>query len=331
MLKVQREDSAERRQLEKLAQLQQEQELYEAEAEREESRERAEREEREARASKVEKARACFHELEDATDFSLDGCFSEYGAATAQHARPTMEDEHATCAVTDRCAYFAVYDGHGGRQVASFLKNNMHALVKMQLNRCGAWTHASIKQALLLGFEATDQAVRDRLGGGARICGSTVGVLLVERKKQSNARWLYSANVGDVRAVLCRGSDAVRLSEDHKASVASERERIERLGGVVSGERVAGVLAVSRAMGDFQWKRFITSRPFVTATRVEEDDTHVVLACDGLWDVMGDQEVCSLIRSMPDDASGLDIAQQLVVCAMERCSTDNITVQVIKL
>jgi protein phosphatase PTC1 len=94
---------------------------------------------------------------------------------------------------------------------------------------------------------------------------------------------------------------------------------------------VQGVLAVARAMGDHGLKKFVTAEPHVVTVELQQGDSHVVLACDGLWDVLSDQDVCDLIRDMPEDTSCLNIAKHLIAKAIALRSTDNISVVVAKL
>jgi protein phosphatase PTC1 len=164
---------------------------------------------------------------------------------------------------------------------------------------------------------------------GSEGCGSTAGVVLV--RKEAGRRVLHVANCGDVRATLCRGNVGVRLSVDHKADTAEERARVEAAGGQVIGRRVQGVLAVARALGDHALKRFVTGEPFVATVELQAGDSHLVLACDGLWDVMSDQDVCDVIRDMPEDTSCLSIAKQLIAKAIALRTSDNVSVVVAKL
>jgi serine/threonine protein phosphatase PrpC len=120
-------------------------------------------------------------------------------------------------------------------------------------------------------------------------------------------QFVVCANTGDSRAVLCRGGEAVALSHDHKPYNPGEKERIEAAGSHVKFNRVNGDLAVSRALGDFVYKRCetvteaeqaVTAFPDVIVEQRTERDEFVVLACDGIWDVMSSQEVCDKVREM---------------------------------
>lgn len=101
----------------------------------------------------------------------------------------------------------------------------------------------------------------------------------------SRQRVLYTANVGDARIVLCRNGKALRLSYDHKGSDDNEGKRIANAGGLVLNNRVNGVLAVTRALGDAYMKDLVTGHPYTTETVIQPDiDEFLILACDGVSD-----------------------------------------------
>jgi protein phosphatase 1G len=122
------------------------------------------------------------------------------------------------------------------------------------------------------------------------------------------------ANAGDSRAVLCRGSTAIALSEDHKPNDERESARIHRAGGTVEASvggarthyRVNGNLNLSRAIGDLEYKanselkpeeQIITSTPDVVRMERHPDDEFIVLGCDGVWDVLSNEDCVQFIKS----------------------------------
>lgn len=101
--------------------------------------------------------------------------------------------------------------------------------------------------------------------------------------QSSRQRVLYTANVGDARIVLCRSGKALRLSYDHKGSDENEGKRISNAGGLILNNRVNGVLAVTRALGDSYMKDLVTGHPYTTETVIQPDlDEFIILACDGV-------------------------------------------------
>jgi protein phosphatase PTC1 len=103
------------------------------------------------------------------------------------------------------------------------------------------------------------------------------------RNEASRQRVLYTANVGDARIVLCRNGRALRLSYDHKGSDENEGRRVAGAGGLILNNRVNGVLAVTRALGDAYMKDLVTGHPYTTETVIQPDqDEFLILACDGV-------------------------------------------------
>lgn len=103
------------------------------------------------------------------------------------------------------------------------------------------------------------------------------------KSSSSRQRVLYTANVGDARIVLCRNGKALRLSYDHKGSDENEGKRVAAAGGLILNNRVNGVLAVTRALGDAYMKDLVTGHPYTTETVIQPDlDEFIILACDGV-------------------------------------------------
>ncbi|KAF2838363.1 PP2C-domain-containing protein [Patellaria atrata CBS 101060] len=148
------------------------------------------------------------------------------------------------------------------------------------------------------------------------------------RESASRQRVLYTANVGDARIVLCRNGRALRLSYDHKGSDENEGRRVANAGGLILNNRVNGVLAVTRALGDSYMKDLVTGHPYTTETVIQADqDEFLILACDGLWDVCTDQEAVDLVRNTHDAQAA---SKQLVDHALARFSTDNLSCMIVR-
>ncbi|QPG93943.1 hypothetical protein C2857_003719 [Epichloe festucae Fl1] len=151
------------------------------------------------------------------------------------------------------------------------------------------------------------------------------------KRKASTVRQriLYTANVGDARIILCRGGKALRLSYDHKGSDENEGKRIANAGGLILNNRVNGVLAVTRALGDAYMKDLVTGHPYTTETVIQHDlDEFIIIACDGLWDVCSDQDAVDLVREVQDPITA---SKQLVDHALSRFSTDNLSCMIVRL
>jgi serine/threonine protein phosphatase PrpC len=162
----------------------------------------------------------------------------------------------------------------------------------------------------------------------------------------SGGRTLVIGNVGDSRAVLCRGGRKVELSSDHRCTRPDERARVLAAGGTVVKDRLHGVLAVSRAFGDAEHKRLrgaemwgrnfsadpLTAEPEVVVEAVRAEDEFVVLACDGVWDVLPSQSVINFVRRrLAAHGDAARAARELVAKAIELATIDNVSAVVVVL
>lgn len=282
-------------------------------------------------------------------------CYSAVFAAgtkSDQGKRDSMEDDEI---MVDRfCgdpnqAYFGLYDGHGGRQTVNFVVRQLHANIEQEMRR---HPDKSVEDVLTYGYLATDrQLVRHNV---IRSGSTSVSVVIrpeptQDSKTRGDVRVCYTANAGDSRAVLVRDGQAIRLTVDHKPTLDSEIKRIKKQGGKIMRSRVGGVLAITRALGDHQLKNndVITAEPFTLRTELTDADSYLILACDGVWDVMSDQEAADLVvkaineevRAVPTkDVKShnyneimTSVSSKLVQEALIKKTNDNVTVMVVKL
>ncbi|XP_006608826.1 probable protein phosphatase 2C T23F11.1 isoform X1 [Apis laboriosa] len=221
------------------------------------------------------------------------------GSSCMQGWRIKMEDCHVhILSLPDDpgTAFFAVYDGHGGAAMAQYAGKHLHEYITKR----SEYKAGNIIQAIQQGFLELDRAMQNDAALKDEQAGTTVIALLIKDNV------IYSANAGDSRAVASINGNAIPLSRDHKPTLKDERERIEAAGGWVEFNRVNGQLALTRALGDFMFKRnerkspqeqIVTAFPEVQAFQITEDWEFVVLACDGIWDVMTSNEVVNFIRT----------------------------------
>lgn len=257
---------------------------------------------------------------------------SHVGGCTAPASRTSLE--------LSPLHFFGVFDGHGGPEVADFCAERMHEVIAEELNAEGIegyeW-QKKWKEAFSSGFRrADDQVVSE--ARASEMVGSTAVVAVI-----SSCQIILS-NCGDSRAVLCRRTQTIPLTVDHKPDRADELSRIEGEGGRVinwHGARVLGVLAMSRAIGDRYMSPYIIPVPEITFMTRSDEDECLILASDGLWDVMSNDEVGEVARrllrrmrrSMPagDICPAQVVADNLRQLALGRNSSDNISIIVVDL
>jgi len=217
--------------------------------------------------------------------------------------------------------YLAVYDGHGGRDTVDFLAQALHTNVTLELLEEDAPIPTRLERALLI----TDIQLRQYHQSSG---GSTVAICLVHRQKHHEGRniCLYTANVGDTRIVLSCNGKALRLSYDHTAVDPLEVKRIIHAGGFCLKGRAMGVLAISRSLGDHGLKQYIIATPYTNTydLKIETGRDFVIVACDGMWDVFGDQEAVDIVKSWR--GAKKDVADELTRLSIQKGTQDNVTV-----
>lgn len=266
---------------------------------------------------------------------------------------------------------FGVYDGHGGSEVANYCRDKIHVVLREVL-RVGRGLgelreegEVDVKESWEKVFGDCFQKVDDEVSGKASRFSNGIGELRPEPIAADNvgstavvaivcSSHVITANCGDSRVVLCRGKEPIALSVDHKPDRKDERARIEAAGGKVidwNGYRVSGILAMSRSIGDRYLKPFLIPKPEVSIVPRAKDDDCLILASDGLWDVMSNEDACKVARRQillwyknNNDGANCDggseptmnpaakaAADCLVRLALMKGSGDNISVIVIDL
>jgi serine/threonine protein phosphatase PrpC len=282
-----------------------------------------------------------------------------------------MEDEHF---ITPTGDFLAVFDGHGGRAVSRYLRQNLYANVISNLPAAAgnngdedestmettasdesstSHHHPSLddyEDALKKALDKVDREVQ-RVSHWS-FQGSTAVALWLYTDSNTHQRTLLSANIGDSRAVLSRNKTALSLTIDHKPNSPVEKARIEARGGTVvwcglvdqrglpvesqGVYRVNGNLALSRAMGDRSERPAVKAEPDIHRTALQSQDDFVVLATDGLWDVMSSQQAIKFIhRHLGESSDGgrqalrNDMANLLAAEALRRGTMDNVTIVIL--
>eukprot|EP00252_Welwitschia_mirabilis_P012762 TRINITY_DN28230_c0_g1_i4.p1 TRINITY_DN28230_c0_g1~~TRINITY_DN28230_c0_g1_i4.p1 ORF type:complete len:236 (+),score=55.12 TRINITY_DN28230_c0_g1_i4:220-927(+) len=233
-----------------------------------------------------------------------------------------MEDYHVA-EYTQRNGHelglYAIFDGHLGDNVASYLQKNLFSNI---LNEEEFWIHPS--RAIIKAYDKTDKDILLHTPDLGRGGSTAVTAILVDGQK------LLVANVGDSRAVLSKNGKAIQLSVDHEPS--RERGSIENRGGFVSNipgdvPRVNGQLAVSRAFGDRSLKTHLRSDPDVIEQDIDSETQFLILASDGLWKVMENQEAVDFLSKIKNPQMA---AKQLTTEALKRESKDDISCIVVQ-
>jgi len=282
-----------------------------------------------------------------------------------QGKKDTQEDRYIQTVRMGRLGTaFGVFDGHGGVQSAEYagkhLPNNVIRCHQQRsaTRRDGAVDSKRILGALEEAFPLTDRELLSQARRKGFADGTTALFLLFAGTDVDDLT-LFTAHVGDCRAVLCRAGTAVRLTQDHRPDRRDEQKRIKEAGGGVF--QVSGIwrctsaagaaraldaragfkdsdshlyLSCSRTLGDPELKLnvdrpILSNIPEVSAHKLLADDMFIVLACDGVWDVLEDQQVVDIVLEHWGDSAAA--ASSIVRKALSTGSGDNLTAQVISL
>eukprot|EP01133_Synstelium_polycarpum_P007041 gene7041-8187_t len=226
--------------------------------------------------------------------------------------RPTMEDRmvaYGCYRESQDCELYCIFDGHGGKSASDYAADNIYRIFGEYLDS---------KQSPQEAFKFSYQQIHTQISPWPFM--GTTAVVCV-------------SNVGDSRVVLGRLNDqnrfeAERLTFDHRPVEESERLRITNAGGTVLNGRVNGMLAVSRALGDSFLTPYVTPDPYLSSFTIKDSDKFLILACDGVWDLISDEEAVRLVSSIPDPSKS---SEELRDLAFAQGSTDNISVMIVKL
>ena len=216
--------------------------------------------------------------------------------------------------------FFGLFDGHGGQEVSKYLQMNILKYWKeiMPLNIDNY--ENKIKNIFL----EIDKHLKEN---NFYQVGSTACIIYITL--ENSKRILYCANVGDTRAVLVKNIGQKRLTYDDRASDPNEHDRIIKEGGVVFGGRVYGQLMLSRAFGDWELKPYgVSCIPHIVRYEIQDDDKYLIVASDGVWDVIEDEDAYQLSKNK---SNSKEFCDEIMKYTIERGSMDNISCFVIGL
>jgi len=257
--------------------------------------------------------------------------------------RPQNEDKHKIVINLDgedknlaNVNYFAVYDGHGGKFVSKFLSENLHNFF-MEKNT----EYPLKKQYVNKVYSSFQNVLKQKYPQYASTSGSTC--LAVIQFKKAGKHYINVLNTGDCRAILCRDNIGIPLTKDHKPNTPEELHRIKKLDGKIIFDGVdwriqskSGDLSVSRAFGDSDAEPYLTCIPDIYRYKLSNCDKFMVLACDGLWDVLSNQDVVNFILhnfyNMDTNTrinKNINAGKKLAEYAISKNSLDNVSVIVV--
>ena len=209
---------------------------------------------------------------------------------------------------------FCIFDGHGGDITAKLCAKKYPEIFRKCLLESPFDYESALKKSFFLMDKEIEKLKVNEVG-------NTATVVFI------NNRLLYCANVGDSSCALL-GKTNEFITVEHKCTNKKEMKRIEKEGGKIIDDRLGGILAVSRGLGDFDLKtKGLSCEPNIVKKLIDHSLNYCVLASDGVWDVLSPDEVSKLIQNKKVD----DMAKIIVETAMDRGSEDNISCIVVEL
>ena len=267
--------------------------------------------------------------------FDDENSFIRFGSSAMQGWRYRMEDAHIHTLNNSHYDIFGIFDGHGGKEVAQFVKN--HFIEEFNNNQNTKLEN--ISESLIETFLKMDELMKTEKGKKelkelylkskqedteqnkktgnkdiyqcfdpknensdiiGNITGCTACVVVIDQKNKK----IYFANAGDSRAVICKKGIGFQMSHDHKPDNAKEKNRVYKSGGWVNEGRIKGNLNLSRSIGDLEYKnnekinvkeQMITAYPEINIEKIDDNVEFIIIGCDGIWDCLSPQEACDKI------------------------------------
>ena len=260
--------------------------------------------------------------------------------------RKEMEDFHCIKQALGKrynLSYFAIFDGHGGKEVASFLSINLHHYLINELNNIQFGINDeeninNIIECIKLAFIKIDKDIlaNDNL---ANDVGSTATLIFIyynnlndienyNNENQNLERTLICANIGDSSGYLINKSNIKLITKHHKCEDASEVKRIRDQGGIVFQGRIFGKLILTRTLGDKEMKKYgVIPEPDFYIKKIEKDDFFVIIGSDGM-DVINEGELFKIGNEKK--LSSEAFSKKIMDIAKERDTRDNSSCIVIK-
>ena len=213
---------------------------------------------------------------------------------------------------------FCLFDGHGGDMVSNFLQLNFASEFKNIINDINK------KETIENLFSELDQKFKTM---SCYEVGSTACIVYITI--ENNKKYLYCFNIGDTKCILLQDTGSRKISYDDLATDTIEYKRIINDGGIIINDRVGGKVMVSRAFGDWEQKECgLISVPHINKIEINECCKFVIIATDGVWDVLDELDVYKM--SLYTDSSK-ELCEQIINDSIDKESRDNLSCFVIKL
>ena len=262
--------------------------------------------------------------------------------------RKSMEDFHCikkNLLITNNneiiFSYFAIFDGHSGKEISSYLSQNFHKILFSQLKTLNSFIDnennvnkiiSLIKNAFNYAYKKiiNELSLKNEVGSTGTI------VLLFKLGTESFfSKYLICANIGDSRGYILSNGKLTQITKDHNCRNDEEVSRIKKSGGIVFNNRVYGTLMLTRSFGDKEFKKHgVISEPDFFVKKINEEDKFIIIASDGVWDTVKENDILEFENKSKNGdlpLSSDEFSKKIVKLAVDKGTVDNVSCIVIKL
>ena len=305
--------------------------------------------------------------------FSGENPIIKYGVCSMQGWRRTMEDAHLISlnqGLNNKTHIFGIFDGHGGREVANYVKNHFTDYFISNENYKKGKIKEAIKETFLLldrnletkeamieltkdhinfckefNIQINENEINERknyIENIAYSIGCTANIFIIYNNED-----YYFVNSGDSRSLLLKKGESIKMSIDHKPELPNEFSRIKKAGLSINEGRVNGMLNLSRSIGDFQFKlrkdlkqeeQGVTCNPDILYRKKSDSDDFVVIACDGVWECISNEGISDFIYDKFRNDRNVDLGKIIAdvfdrgisKSGLEENGCDNMTCMIIQ-
>lgn len=251
---------------------------------------------------------------------------SEYATKLFQNDlyRAYMEDRVVCCDGINGpgTALFCVFDGHGGSSVVDLIQMKVIQIFKEKhkmlnnMKDCLSETISDLQETIMSEIEDAGEE------------GSTAVICYIANIK--GKRKLFTANLGDSACFLVSSKEVSKLFEIHNCNNKDEVERVKKTGAKIIKKKIMGSLSVTRSLGDKDlMEDGLIQEPFITETDLTEDDKWLILATDGAYEKLSEEDLNLVL--LAETQTSLEMIKRIHTKALERKTRDNIAIVVANL
>ena len=276
---------------------------------------------------------------ENTNKASKDKCFLSYAYMNDDNKkyRESMEDFYCINPNLSKentsYSLFGIFDGHSGSEVASFLSTNFAKFLSNELSKIKSTeNHEEDNNNYISCIKNTFELIDENIKNNKNIkddVGSTGTIIFFYKDKNLSKKILICANVGDSKGYLIKKNNIIQITKDHDCKDKDEVDRVKKGGGLVFQGRVFGTLMLTRSFGDKEMKKYgLIATPDYFSEEINEDDLYVVIASDGVWDVISQEDILEMSKN---NMSSEEFSKIIIKTAKKKETRDNVSCIVVKL